>query len=136
MREYSKHSGGLNFALQGELIGEGIQKNKYALKGQTVLFFNAFDIDKYLYYNRTAFIELIAWTLALESVPVVSDVEGFKLLPTVEEMLEYAEGKSALNPNHEREGIVVRPYEEIEHVKYGRVSFKVVSNKFLLKHED
>jgi RNA ligase (TIGR02306 family) len=136
MAEHSKHSGGLNFALQGELVGEGIQKNKYALKGQTVLFFNVFDIDKYSYYNRAVFLELISWTFALETVPVVSPVDGFKLFPTVGEMLEYAEGKSLVNPNHEREGIVVRPYEEIDHVKYGRISFKVISNKFLLKYED
>ncbi len=135
MSKYSKNSGHINFALQGELIGEGIQKNKYALKGQTVLFFNIFDIDKCRYLDYGKFTELIV-QLGLKTVPVVSDVQGFKLLPTAEEMLKYAEGKSELNPNHEREGIVIRPIEEIDHPKYGRVSFKVISNKFLLKHED
>src|SRR6202012_6184505 len=31
-----------NIAIQGELIGEGVQGNKYKLKGQTVKFFTAF----------------------------------------------------------------------------------------------
>src|SRR5574343_292362 len=40
-----------NYAFQGELIGEGVQKNKYGLKGQTVRFFNIFDIDKFEYFS-------------------------------------------------------------------------------------
>lgn len=130
MREY-----GYNISLQGELVGEGIQKNKYKLKGQHVFFFNIFDIDKYRYYKYDRFVERII-QFGLKTVPIISPVTGFKLLPTVDEMLVYAEGKSMLNPNQEREGIVIRPFEEIEHPKYGRISFKVISNKFLLKNED
>ena len=37
MKSYGK-----NIALQGELLGEGIQKNHYQLKGQNILFFNVF----------------------------------------------------------------------------------------------
>ena len=40
LRNYGK-----NISLQGELIGEGIQGNPYKIKGQTVKFFNVFDID-------------------------------------------------------------------------------------------
>ncbi|MFN8396382.1 MAG: RNA ligase family protein [Bacteroidia bacterium] len=41
---------GGNHALQGEIIGEGIQGNLYRLRGgQTVYFFNLFDIDGYRY---------------------------------------------------------------------------------------
>jgi RNA ligase (TIGR02306 family) len=40
-----------NYAIQGELIGEGIQGNKLRLKGQMVLFFNAFDIDRFEYLS-------------------------------------------------------------------------------------
>jgi hypothetical protein len=38
----------------------------------------------------------------------------------------YAEGKSALNHNAEREGVVVRSYDT-------SISFKSISNNFLLK---
>ena len=135
MREYSKDCGGFNFALQGELIGEGIQKNKYALKGQTVYFFNLFDIYKYRYFKYDRFTDWI-FQHGLKNVPVVSPVVGYILPKTMEEILVWAEAPSQLNPNIHREGIVVRPYEEIEHIKYGRVSFKVISNKFLLKHKE
>jgi RNA ligase (TIGR02306 family) len=36
---------GRNLALQGELIGEGIQKNRYAIKGQQFYLFDIYDID-------------------------------------------------------------------------------------------
>ena len=130
MREF-----GENIALQGELIGEGIQKNRYGLKGQTVLFFNIFDIDKYKYYRYDRFTDRI-FKFGLKTVPIVSHVTGFKLLPTMNEMLKYAEDFSVLNPKIQREGVVIRPYDEIETPKHGRLSFKIISNKFLLKNED
>lgn len=126
---------GANVAFQGELLGEGIQKNKYRLKGQDVFFFNIFNIDTYQYFNYKMFTNRI-FEMGLKTVPVISPIIGFKLLSNVSEMLKYSEGKSQLNPNQEREGIVVRPYENIEHPKYGRISFKVISNKYLLKNED
>lgn len=49
---------GKNMALQGELIGEGIQGNPYGIKGQTVHFSNAFDIDAYAYLTLPAFWEM------------------------------------------------------------------------------
>ena len=126
MREY-----GYNIALQGELVGEGIQKNKYALKGHDVYFFNIFDIDRFKYYEYDRFTERI-FQFGLKTVPIVSPVVGYYLPKTMEEMLEYSNGISVLNPNIYREGIVVRPFNEIEHYKYGRISFKAISNKFLL----
>jgi len=126
MREY-----GYNIALQGELLGEGIQKNKYALKGHNVYFFNIFDIDKYKYYDYDRFTERV-FQFGLKIVPIVSPVAGYYLPKTMKEMLEYADDMSVLNPNIKREGIVVRPLNEIEHRRYGRISFKVISNKFLL----
>lgn len=38
-----------NIVIQGEIVGEGIQGNKLKMKGQTVYFFNLFDIDNYQY---------------------------------------------------------------------------------------
>ena len=139
---------GVNICLQGELLGEGVQKNKYKLKGQRVLFFNArriggltrdeaYDSNFTAYwYNFADFVALIGG-LGLETVPIVDT--GFKVLPTVEEMLTYADGKSLLNPSHNREGVVVRPLTEAfdgDMPHLGRVSFKVISNKFLLDNED
>lgn len=111
-----------NFAFQGELIGEGIQKNPYKIKGQTVRFFSVFDIDHQVRISIEHIGDMIK-SLGLEMVPVFSD---FELPETVDELLEMAEGKSVLNKNTEREGIVIRSDDQ-------EISFKVISNKFLLK---
>ena len=118
---------GKNISLQGELIGEGIQGNPYKLKGQTIRFFTGYDIDK---RERIGFIHFIVMLMdmRLEHVPVVNLEFGFLLPDTIEEMLQYAEGKSVLNPDTEREGVVVRSLD-------GSISFKAISNKFLLNHE-
>lgn len=43
-------------------------------------------------------------------------------------MVEYSKGKSLINPDILREGIVVRNYEK-------NISFKVINPEFLLKYE-
>lgn len=116
---------GKNISLQGELIGEGIQGNPYKLKGQTVRFFNVFDIDKQERLNLRDFIVILE-LLGLQSVPILGT--QFFLPDSVEELLQVAEGKSVLNPDTEREGVVVRSVD-------GSISFKAISNAFLLKNE-
>ncbi|HEY4194541.1 MAG TPA: RNA ligase (ATP), partial [Mucilaginibacter sp.] len=59
-----------NYAVQGELVGEGIQGNKLRLKGQTALFFNAFDIDRFEYLSLDQFIQLCQ-QLQLPTVPII-----------------------------------------------------------------
>ena len=117
----------MNISLQGELIGEGIQGNPYKIKGQTVRFFTGFDIDK---FERISFTQLVVMLmeLNLQYVPVLNDEFGFVLPDTIEGMLEYAENKSQLNEDTEREGVVVRSMD-------GTISFKAISNKFLLSEK-
>ncbi len=51
-----------NIALQGEIVGENIQKNTLNLRGQTVFFYNVFDIDAYRYMDfRTSFLRWNHW---------------------------------------------------------------------------
>jgi RNA ligase (TIGR02306 family) len=114
-----------NICLQGELIGEGIQGNPYKIKGQTVRFFNAFNIDTQDYLGLTEFITLVNG-LKLETVPVLDT--NFTLPETIEEMLKVAEDKSILNPSFDREGIVIRSSDRT-------ISFKAISNKFLLNEK-
>jgi RNA ligase (TIGR02306 family) len=116
---------GRNICFQGELIGEGIQKNPYKLKGQTVRFYNAFDIDKQERLNFYEFGKIMA-ELGFRTVPIM---EAFILPSSVDELLKQAEGKSDLNVNTEREGLVIRSYDM-------SISFKAISNKFLLKNEE
>ena len=115
-----------NICLQGELIGEGIQGNPYKIKGQTVHFFNGFDIDKQTRLDINAFLILLD-ELGLTSVPILDS--AFLLPDTVEEMLKLAEDKSRLNKLTEREGVVVRSLDNT-------ISFKIISDKFLLVEKD
>jgi RNA ligase (TIGR02306 family) len=116
---------GVNLSIQGELIGESVQGNPYKIKGQTVRFFNLFDIDLQEYHSLSMFQSLMT-DLGLETVPVLNT--HFHLPDTIDELLLIADGKSELNANFDREGIVIRSLDR-------KISFKVISNKFLLKHE-
>jgi RNA ligase (TIGR02306 family) len=115
-----------NICVQGELLGEGIQKNPYKIKGHTVRFYNAFDIDKQERLSIREFLHLME-TLGFETVPILS--YEFQLPETIEELLKSSEAKSALNESTEREGIVIRSWDM-------SISFKAISNKFLMKNED
>jgi len=119
-----------NFAIQGELIGEGVQGNPYKIKGQTLKIFNVFNIDKQEYLGLDAmfgFLEKINTDHApLELVPIIN--YEYRLPDTVDAILDQAEGKSYLNKETEREGIVIRNTNK-------SVSFKAISNSFLLKEK-
>ena len=117
-----------NFAIQGELIGEGIQGNPYNIKGHTVMFFTAFDIDMRKRFNYAEFAMFMARN-ELEVAPLLSIRAGTDLPKTIEELLKFAEDKSSLNEKTEREGVVIRTSDNL-------ISFKAISNKFLLKDKN
>lgn len=112
-----------NLALQGELIGEGIQGNPYKIKGQDFFLFDIYDIDAGEYLDPLARSDF-AVGHAIKHVPVITG--SFVITHTVEELLASAEGKSLLNDKTEQEGFVYKCVEE-------NISFKCISNKFLLK---
>ena len=119
---------GRNIAIQGEIVGEGVQSNKYKLKGQKLLVYNIFDIDKYDYVSKSEMLE-ICEKFQLETVPTI--YKEFTLTETIEELLEIAKGKSAVNPNTQREGLVWVSIDSPH-----RISFKTISNDFLLKYSE
>lgn len=113
-----------NFAIQGEMIGNGVQGNIYKLGGLDFYVFDVYDIQggEYMLPDlRRALVD----RMGLKNVPVVS---SRTTLGTVEEILKQADGKSILNPHQDREGIV---FKQID----GGMTFKSVSNAWLLKHE-
>ncbi len=122
---------GRNMAMQGELIGEGIQSNKYKLRGQTVRFFNVFDIDRRSFYDFEAFVTFIR-ELGLETVPILDS--AYTLIDNVPNLVALSEGSSVLAAVP-REGIVIRPLTEQRNAELGRVTFKVINPTFLLKYE-
>jgi RNA ligase (TIGR02306 family) len=124
----TKH--GKNIALQGELIGAGINGNLYGLSDHKLYFFTGYDIDK----GRRMFFDELEWVLfglQLQMVPLLEKY-GF-VIPNegniVDYMLKYAEGKSVLNMEVDREGVVVRGLER-------EFSFKAISNTYLLGSND
>jgi len=121
-----------NLALQGELIGEGIQGNPYKQKGQEFFLFDIYDIDTSKYFTpaeRKAFVD----EHDIKHVPVLAF--GAELYDTlginsIDGILRFAEGKSVMGMiGCEREGVVFKS-------KAMQCSFKAISNKFLLKNGD
>jgi RNA ligase (TIGR02306 family) len=121
---------GRNLAIQGELCGPKIQKNRLALARHTLFVFNVYDIAGSRYLDFEPAREIVA-ELGLTSVPLVTT--GPFRYGSVEELLEAARGHYE-GTNHPREGIVIRTTRErYSEALQGRASFKVVNNDFLLK---
>jgi len=122
---------GRNIGISGELCGEGIQKGSYNIKGHKWFVFDIYDVDKKRYVTweeRQAIVEdFKKLGVSLDQVPVIA--VGTLTGMTVDSLLETAEGKSTLNVRAEREGLVFKNANDAE------VSFKCISNKFLLKNE-
>lgn len=115
---------GNNVALQGELVGEGIQGNPYKKKGQHFFLFDAYLINEGRYMTpkeRHAFIR----STGISHVPIM-DRGGLLQDVDLEGILLGAEGKSELNSQAEREGLVFKRED-------GKASFKAISNRFLMK---
>jgi RNA ligase (TIGR02306 family) len=120
---------GRNLAVQGELMGVGIQGNRENLKEHQLYIFNIFDIDEQEYIEPVercyVLQELINFGYTGKHVPVLET--HFKL-PTadIDELLKIAEGKSINHPI--REGLVFKRRD-------GKFSFKIINNQFLVKEK-
>jgi len=124
---------GFDLAVQAEVIGPGIQKNKYGLPAATLRVFNVLNLDTYRLLDHAEALTLLA-DLELESVPQLGTLV---LDHTVDDLVAFAEGTSVLNPKIQREGVVLRPFaEEYDEEIGGRLSFKVINPKFLLKYDE
>jgi len=119
-----------NFAVQGEICGPGIQKNRLGLTSHELLLFNVFDISNARYLDFKEFLEF-AQKLEMRTVPIEN--ESFIFDFTIDELLEMVKGKYP-GTNNEREGLVFRPVKEaLSQILGGRMSFKVINNEYLLK---
>jgi len=125
-------------ALQGELCGPGIQKNRLGLAELELFVFSAYDVRAGRFLEHDAMVALCA-AHQLRTVPVELRLEGDAAAAfphSLERWLEQAKGLYAGTKNR-KEGIVVRPLRETQSPTLGgRLSFKVINNEFLLKDED
>lgn len=106
--------------LQGEIYGEGVQGNKYSVKG---LRFAAFNLIFPQQKMSPTYMSGISQKYGIPSVPLLA--QNFTLPSTIQECVSFSVGKSEI-ADTQREGIVVRNYER-------GISFKIINPEFLLK---
>ena len=114
-----------DIAIQGELVGPGIQGNKYKLTKHEFRVFKVRDIAKKQFLGYEEASKLIAG-MGLKWCPylVTFTLSHFN---SVDKLVELSKGKSELAPVT-REGIVARELT-------GSISFKVINPDFLLEHK-
>ena len=125
VEEFLRRMGG-NFAIQGEIIGEGIQGNPYKLKDMHLYIFDVYDIDRRRYLKIDERLEFIGSNeFNFVHAPIINpnvtiDYDRHTLLET-------AEIKSILNNNVDAEGVVYKCIEQPE------ITFKCISNVYLMR---
>ena len=131
MRSYFSTLSG-SYALQGELCGPGIQGNKMGLVKPTLYFYNVWRIDTAQYMDHVFLLQLTK-DINLNMVPIVFQGK-LPIETTVESLLDVAGTVNYFN-GQPAEGIVWRPItEQYSKTIDGRMSFKTVSNRFLLQY--
>lgn len=125
---------GRNVAVQGEMMGEKIQGNRENLTGTILFIFDVFDIDNQQYMtpqDRLEFINLLFKNgYTGDIAPILNSKTTLHNIgiSNITDLLSFADGESINNPV--REGVVFKC------VTNGDISFKAISNKFLLKGGD
>lgn len=117
---------GDGWVIQGELVGPKIQGNPYKLDDVKFYIFDIFDINNQKYLTAKDRYE-ITDLFQLEHVPIVNKATFID--SDIDKILAVSEGKSRLNEETEREGLV---YKSLQNTDF---SFKVISNKFLIKQK-
>lgn len=120
-----------NFAISGEIFGNGIQKNKMGSKDVNFMAFDVWDIQNHVYLDFDEQQKLLQ-LLNIPSVPIV--YRGFCKWLSIDELLQLSSQQKYEN-NSPAEGIVIRPtVGEYSKVLDDRLAFKVINNEFLLKY--
>jgi hypothetical protein len=138
-----------NYAIQGELMGPGIQGNRENLKDHELFIFDVFSIDEQRYLTPKERVEFVDRLQRMSMngcgklwhVPVLIEDGSWRTDPTegdlftldelnltnVKELLAFAEGPSLTHPI--REGLVFKRID-------GGFSFKAISQKYLMNEKD
>lgn len=130
LKKYCESSNS-NLALQGELMGPGIQGNREGFTVFKFFLYDIYDIDQQKYLDPVErmliYVDLVDnFGMDIEHVPIVN-LMILEQFDSIDEVLSFAEGESINNPV--REGIVFKSED-------GQISFKAISNTFLLKGGD
>lgn len=121
--------GGMEYAVQGEIVGPGINGDRNKEKEASFKCFRIYDIANQKFLNPN---ETVAFCKEFD-IPHVDIIETdfpfFDKITTMEDALKFAEGKTA--EGNERKGIVCKTVDDGPYA-----SFKIVSNKYLLSEKD
>lgn len=119
---------GVNYAIQGEIVGTHISVNRLGLNTTDFYVFDVFDINAQKYVDAYKRYDIVC-QLGLSHVPILDKTYTLNLEETpIEKLVEVANGKSVLSDNL-REGLVYKARGDSS-----EMSFKVISNEYLLKH--
>lgn len=126
LEEYYISTGNM-LAIQGELCGPGIQKNKLNLSEHTLFIFNIIDVES---NSKIPFERMYHMFMDIPKVPLINEGPSFDFT-SIEEIKEMSRGKyrdwiSSATLEQDMEGIVIRSKDQT-------VSFKSINNDFLLK---
>jgi hypothetical protein len=130
---------GNEIALQGELCGPGIQKNRLGLKDYEIFFFNLQNLENKKFFGWDYLKEICA-NNNLNTVPFIGFLPfNFK---SVKETEKYTE-QFTYDNGYPVEGVVFRAYTPGKtlitdplHKMHGSLSFKCINPKFKMKTQD
>jgi len=114
-------------AIQGEMIGAKFNGNRDKNTENHFRVFRIFDITEQKFVTPEVRY-LICKIVGLEHVKVIETCKIFQKLKTIDDFIAYADGVT--DNGNPREGVVFKRVDD------GSVSFKSVSNKYLLKNGD
>ena len=124
LKDYLKNHPSLDWVcIQGEGVGS-VQGNPLKLKEDDLYVFNFITSSLGRWGSEVGKRQIEKW--GMKWVPILGEVQ---LPDTMEELKELATGKSAVNPDVMREGIVYRSID-------GQDSFKNVSREYLLSRKE
>lgn len=123
LRAFGRHLG-----LQGEIVGPKVNGNRLLLTELDFKIFSIYDIDEMVYLSHDE-VQPICEALGLHHVPILYKGLMCDRFDSVAKLLEFA-GSLEYSKGRPAEGIVVRTNQ-----RSPRNSFKVISNKYLLKHD-
>jgi len=124
-----------NIAIQGELMGPKVEENKENLPKHSIFMYDVYDIDAQRYYTPDERHDLLSFLInngvhangLWPHVPVLHKTKNIIDEWSIDELLSLADGPSLCKPT--REGVVFKAID-------GSRSFKILSNKYLLKNDD
>lgn len=123
LRKYKKKHK-IELAIQGEIVGPGVQKNIYGFSELQLFIFKITNVKTGEAFNFYKMKE-IAGEIGIPLVPVLSTKKTLEEFNSIDEILEYSNGESLLKKGVKREGLVFRSMENQS------IGFKAKSPEYL-----